>query len=644
MLVLDPADSLRPKPSHDAKPLPAHLLSKPADVSAKNRKDGVPSEGDPFFDPTAGQKWAEFHTATSLEIRNPAQTKINFNLPEQCWYYLGRTSTEAKPHYTHDVRVSVNNPRANFLDTVRPSPAPHPPRLLPPQTQQHYPQQSLNSAQRNAQGPQARGNDTKRPYTYKPRTPMAPYGQSNQYGPSSPWHQNPAAYERTIAPQQLHNNYYSSAASTQNQPQHGAPLQGPQLPPVNTWRPQSTVHDGNGDGNGKAPISSTVGQYGQKPSVTPIDTVGAAAAVVQPPKQDNSPPNPNYYAQAEQRYASHRVQEYHKRLMELTNSGQRPETPISTSENGTKLSTPPFDRSVSASLTDAIAFGSLRNVPPGSLPHSPNLTHMPFTPPSKRPDIKELVRDNDDPVLIKHRRNSSMSKSLLTKPRSAYVNLPKFSEQKPPTLMMDQDSNIISTTPLGSPRPGASPLLNDSSNVANLHHQPLDFQSYDNSRTNPHSQYQTNEQFHVNVSMAHGPKLTRFDEFIRQLNGQASLGPSAPGINGTSHSYDNGIPQLPAISAEQMDILRDSIVFTPPPEAQKAHAAKMAVRAQTPNGGHNLSFNGNGNGHGNHGTASNGHGHGNSHLSGHSGHPTANVFDTSPERPAYSPLSDNGRR
>jgi hypothetical protein len=35
------------------------------------------------------------------------------------WYYLGMQSTESRAQYTHNPSVSIHNPRANFLDSVR---------------------------------------------------------------------------------------------------------------------------------------------------------------------------------------------------------------------------------------------------------------------------------------------------------------------------------------------------------------------------------------------------------------------------------------------------------------------------------------------------------------------------------------------
>ncbi|KAF2084745.1 JmjC-domain-containing protein, partial [Saccharata proteae CBS 121410] len=122
LLALDPAESLRPKPSKDAKPLPDALNRKPEALNARNQKDGPPEADDPFGDPAASQKWAEFHTCTAAEAKNPFQKKVDLSQPDQPWHYLGKTSTEARAQYTGDPKLTVHNPKSNFLDTVKPPP------------------------------------------------------------------------------------------------------------------------------------------------------------------------------------------------------------------------------------------------------------------------------------------------------------------------------------------------------------------------------------------------------------------------------------------------------------------------------------------------------------------------------------------
>jgi len=90
-----------------------------------NRTDGVPEMGDPFHDPNSGQKWAEFNTA--VEVHHPSQAKVDLSKENQLWYYLGKTSTEARAQYTEDLAQTRYNTKSNFLDTVNPVPQIPPP-------------------------------------------------------------------------------------------------------------------------------------------------------------------------------------------------------------------------------------------------------------------------------------------------------------------------------------------------------------------------------------------------------------------------------------------------------------------------------------------------------------------------------------
>lgn len=217
ILALDPAESKRPKPSPDAKLLPEDLHHD-TDVNADNRKDGVPDVGD-IFHSNEEQKWAEWNAATTREVRNPFQKKIEFSKPERIWYYLGRTSTEAKAQYTHDPDKTVHNPKSNFLDTVKPPPKPTviPDRRSFPAS---YPSgvnfHALNGAMA-AQRQQLQPSKSKqpiqmdRPYMYKPKqaissilnpqspvTPQAPQYGSDASKPGS----NPTKFQAYSPPMQ----------------------------------------------------------------------------------------------------------------------------------------------------------------------------------------------------------------------------------------------------------------------------------------------------------------------------------------------------------------------------------------------------------------------------------------------------------
>ncbi|KAF2734002.1 hypothetical protein EJ04DRAFT_437937 [Polyplosphaeria fusca] len=207
LLALDPADSQRPKPSPNAKPLPDHLKDNDPSLKMANRTDGVPEIGDHFCDPNSEQKWAEFNTAHEVTRKF---AKIDFQKAERLWYYLGKTSTEARPQYTEDLAKPRNNPKSNFLDTVKPAPLP-----IQPYQRQSYPASypikpspvsipPRTPVQSNIQP------SPSRPYQYKPRvdtnvykSPVYNYAPDTRKNPNSPVaHQPNVVYDhRATAPQ-----------------------------------------------------------------------------------------------------------------------------------------------------------------------------------------------------------------------------------------------------------------------------------------------------------------------------------------------------------------------------------------------------------------------------------------------------------
>lgn len=104
-------------PSENAKPLPAHLIRR-SQTSAEDPSNEYPKTDDPFCDPDGRYIWSEFHTA-KLPC-NPAQIKVDFSKPKTVWFYLGKTSTEAKAQYTGDLAIKINDLAANFLESVKP--------------------------------------------------------------------------------------------------------------------------------------------------------------------------------------------------------------------------------------------------------------------------------------------------------------------------------------------------------------------------------------------------------------------------------------------------------------------------------------------------------------------------------------------
>ena len=131
ILASDPSNSHLPTPSEHAKPLPAHLAKK-SQITTEHPANEIPKADEPFLDPQSSHKWAEFNTARIP--RNVEQSKIDYQKPKSWWFYLGKTSTEARAQYTSDLSVRVHDPSANFLDSTRPAAT-----LPPPSKRQSYP-------------------------------------------------------------------------------------------------------------------------------------------------------------------------------------------------------------------------------------------------------------------------------------------------------------------------------------------------------------------------------------------------------------------------------------------------------------------------------------------------------------------------
>ncbi|KAL9949239.1 hypothetical protein ACHAP6_005305 [Verticillium nonalfalfae] len=192
LLVADPSDYHLPKASAKAIPMPTSQKAK-QELNAKRAVDEVPRKDDTFVD--GGFTWAEFHTCEPFH--NKDQVKADLNKDMQLWYYLGKTSTEAKAQYTESPTLQRHNPRSNYLDTLpkpakppkpvsvtqrRPSQVPQrpsipgPPRPSPLSTSS-VPVPVQGSAQGPAQGPMSMPSlpnavAVEKPYVYKPRKPI----------------------------------------------------------------------------------------------------------------------------------------------------------------------------------------------------------------------------------------------------------------------------------------------------------------------------------------------------------------------------------------------------------------------------------------------------------------------------------------
>ncbi|KXJ97375.1 hypothetical protein Micbo1qcDRAFT_7373 [Microdochium bolleyi] len=153
LLLPDPADLHLPKASPNAIPMPTSREAKELINANKREQADVPRADEPFVE---GHTWAEFKIFDPV---NKAQARVDFGTPDQLWYYLGKTSTEARAQYTENPSIVRHNTRSNFLDTIpRPPPTaiPPPPRFTPTP---HSPLTSKSPVALKAA----------KPYAYKPK-------------------------------------------------------------------------------------------------------------------------------------------------------------------------------------------------------------------------------------------------------------------------------------------------------------------------------------------------------------------------------------------------------------------------------------------------------------------------------------------
>jgi hypothetical protein len=366
--VLDPADSERPKPSADAKPLPQHLLQH--EILKNKRKDGVPEDGDAFHDPSAIHKWAEFRNAQHTEIRNADQVKVDVTKPERLWHYVPKGSTDSRPQYTHDPSIMVHNPKSNFMDTVRPANVPFVARhSLPgypvgkmPIPAQHT-KSFINAKPRaslpgNTSMPMAFYYSPNLPWQQSPNLPRPGYNPYS-YGPTGarPSYVHPS---QTIAGYQSAYNQHMSGAKAS----YSAP----------TAAPQDLMKTFN---KGKAPAIDTTLHQRQN----------------MPPQRhhlmDNSR-RPNFYMKSETKFVSPPYYNTNK---------LHPTAQIVACSNFSVPTPPSHRRTISREHSAAIAnllisgASATGQVPP----RSDQLDSIPFTPPSLRPEIQSSILAHTGP-------------------------------------------------------------------------------------------------------------------------------------------------------------------------------------------------------------------------------------------------------
>jgi len=293
ILKLHPDESQRPKPSPNAKPLPEHLKESDASLDITNRTDGVPDMGDPFQDPHSEQKWAEWHTAPQVTRRS---AKIDFSKENRLWYYLGKPSTEARPQYTENPAKPRNNPKSNFLDTVKPPPPP-----VPTFAQRSYPASYPIKPAPIAMPPrtpyQHQSQPSSKPYSYKPKenymtTWKSPvYNPDTRKNPNSPVaHQPNVSYDHRPPSQpygQAYQGYHNHRPPSQA---YGEQQQQPQPQPPQQYQYHSYVPP---QARSSSNWQTQPGTSGQMPNGT-----GRYAQPIQPyssqPNSRSPPPLPPY--------------------------------------------------------------------------------------------------------------------------------------------------------------------------------------------------------------------------------------------------------------------------------------------------------------------------------------------------------------
>ncbi|KAF2213334.1 hypothetical protein CERZMDRAFT_111636 [Cercospora zeae-maydis SCOH1-5] len=183
LCVLNPDDSVRPKPSAAAKPVPKDMNKN--NLALSNRQDGVPAQDD-IFHSDEQYKWHDFynyHTPPpgflTVLWKAPSKYKIDLNAPDTLYYYIPEISTDAKVFFADKPGSKQVAPRGNFMDRVSPKqtttyqypaarPAIAPAHASAPIWRTHQPAISA------AATPARSTSIHEKPYVYKPKEPTKP--------------------------------------------------------------------------------------------------------------------------------------------------------------------------------------------------------------------------------------------------------------------------------------------------------------------------------------------------------------------------------------------------------------------------------------------------------------------------------------
>lgn len=263
LLIPDPADFKLAKPSANAIPMPKSRLAKESLNTTKRLANDLPRADDPFAE---GFTWSEFNCENIA--RNPFQVKVDFKKDNQIWFYLGKTSTEAKAQFTEDPTNPRHNPKGHFLDTIPKAVAPAPRQSYAAS----YPSTNVNQNALNASRvastsqpaqPSQKAASTsstssarpEKPYVYKPRNtgetyrvdPQAYRSQQNFLQRSAPYNfgtdprwrpsdspttpTTPCSSYSSSSTPQPHRLSQPQLPQQVSQPQHPQQVHQPQRPP-----------------------------------------------------------------------------------------------------------------------------------------------------------------------------------------------------------------------------------------------------------------------------------------------------------------------------------------------------------------------------------------------------------------------------
>ncbi|KAF1990583.1 hypothetical protein K402DRAFT_417370 [Aulographum hederae CBS 113979] len=618
LLVLDPADSLRPKPSPTAKPLPQHLNNNKS-INASNRIDGPPEMEEPF-NSDSSHKWAEFHTCTVDEASNPHQVKIDMSKPEKLWFYMGNTSTEAKAQYCGDPAKPIFDQKSVFLDTVKPASQPRPAfqtqrnSFTSPWSNQHS---SVSQQPRMlAQAPRP----GEKPYEYKPRPDAQRYNAPlppNPYQPPGKTNANQQYGYGGPTSQQYHSRYPDNkqanrAVSASHQPQ--------QRPSDNRQyfaNPQQNYHHGpTSNYQPPAPPKTNVPRYGlseEGKRMYKVPALGYPDAI--PPAVDpqlEQTPSYSGFSSLHQNYYPQQIRDYQypsyhshpspasasQRAAPVANMTPAPTSISPPYQHGRKPSTPRYPSPPTARAA------------PSAYPNGQNGTRssdfkaQPGTP-SKSPPEKvevDVAHLQHYPYLM---RSYCRRPKTYTSPYSLgggytleYLSMKSQAKAAQQASSRAASGNAGSTTQRVQP-PQQYPNPHSVSTPSyQAHHVPAP-PKY------PY-QHQTEQDFRQNLSKAEAPGMTKFDQLMKQLNSPAppqdrSMTPTGSPPN-TLHVQQ--YPQRPSPSQQSRPKTPPGGLGITAPNLDPMLADQASIVVQTPANAHRRSH--------------------------------------TPTRPDYSPLSDHG--